>query len=287
MSKRGLGKGLAQLGVNELLATALEPETSDQGTKQVPITQLVPGKYQPRGYMDQTALVELAQSIQAQGIIQPIVVRPQESGYEIIAGERRWRAAQIAGLVDVPVVVRAMDDTAALAVGLIENIQRQDLNIVDQANALSRLAQEFEMTHQEIADVVGKSRATVTNLLRLLKLDSEILNLLQEGQLEMGHARALLGLTPEQQHQYAHLIVEKGLSVRAAEALIQQKQQANSTPRMTSQTLLSADLERLQQGLMDRLNTGVHIQAGQKGRGKIVIRYDSLMHLDQILDRIQ
>lgn len=287
MKKRGLGRGLGDMGVQELLSVATLPEVvvGTSGLTTLPVGTLRPGKYQPRRQMSQEALEELASSIAAQGIIQPIVVRKVEVGYEIIAGERRWRAAQLAGLEEVPVAIRELDDQAALAISLIENIQRQDLNIIEEAMALNRLIEEFQMTHQEAATAVGRSRASVTNMLRLLKLNPDVLGLVEQGHLDMGHARALLALTGEQQSQTANAIVARRLSVREAEDWIRrllERDQVNKSEAV----LVPADIKRLQTGLSDRLGTKVAIKQNAKGRGKLIIHYRTESQLDDILERI-
>lgn len=294
LKKRGLGKGLSELGLSELLSDLNAPPTpvaqaamaaEDSTLRQMPIDLLQPGKYQPRQDMKSDALHELADSIRSQGIIQPIVVRPIATGqYEIIAGERRWRAAQIAGLHDVPVVVRELSDEATVAVALIENIQREDLNAVEEATALARLIEEFTLTHEEVAKLVGKSRATVSNLLRLLALSEEVKRMLAHGDLEMGHARALLSLNPLQQIQIAQTIIAKNLSVREAEKLVQQ----TTTPRAPKPTLRKdPDIQRLQTELSDKLAAAVTINHSPKGKGKLIIDYNSVDELQGILEHIR
>jgi len=285
--RRSLGKGLSELGVNELLSVS-EPTLTPEGLTELttlPINVLKPGRYQPRRQINQEALEELASSIRSQGIIQPIVVRRLNDGYEIIAGERRWRAAQLANLTAVPVVIRDMDNETALAISLIENIQRQDLNIMEEAVALQRLIEEFHMTHQEVAVAVGLSRASVTNTLRLLKLNADVQNLVEIGHLDMGHARALLALEGEQQSQIANAIVARSLSVRETEKLIRRLQ---NTPEKKPQTMISSlDVNRLQQNLSSRLGAKVNIKQNDKGKGKLIIHYHDTEQLDDILNRIQ
>ena len=253
------------------------------------------GRYQPRLDMRPESLQELADSIRAQGVVQPIVVRPlaaQRAGepvrYEIIAGERRWRAAQMAGLHDIPAVIRRVPDEAAVAMSLIENIQRENLNPLEEARALDRLIREFEMTHQTAADAVGRSRAAVSNLLRLLELAEEVKALVETRQLEMGHARALLGLAQaRQQIEVALLVAKKGLSVRETEALVRKLSTAKPDIEDREPPRADPNITRLEQDLTDKLGARVHLQHGAKGRGKLVINYNSLDELDGILAHIQ
>lgn len=289
--KKGLGRGLGEMGVSELLSgfgsvPAIPSIENNNGYKEIDISLLSPGIYQPRRHMDPAALEELASSIESQGIVQPIVVRKQENGYEIIAGERRWRAAQKAGLTEVPVIVRELSDQSVLAIALIENIQRQDLNAMEESMALNRLIEEFQMTHQEVAKAVGRSRAAVTNILRLLKLSPEVRKLLEEGKLDMGHARALLSLADNQQLQVALAVIAKGLSVRQTEQLIQgylHKEDA-STP---AEKKRDANVLSLERNLADKLGAMVQIQQQSKQKGKLVISYNSLDELDGILEHIK
>ena len=256
---------------------------------QLPIEQLQRGVYQPRSHMDEESLQELADSIKSQGVLQPILVRPVDSKskqekYEIIAGERRWRASQIAQLEVVPVIIRDIPDEATLAVALIENIQRENLNPVEEAVGLHRLMEEFELTHQQVADHVGRSRSAVSNLLRLLTLESRVKDLVFERKLEMGHARALLALPSNQQYAYGQKIVDKQLSVRQTEALIKS---ANSNSKSQAKVKpVSADIKRLEDELSDRLQANVQIQ-DKKGKGKLIISYSSLDVLDGILSKIK
>lgn len=296
--KRGLGKGLGDMGLSELLgdmkvakasvATAIarsgELEKTGSTLQEVDVDKIRAGRYQPRRQFDQASLEELAQSIRAQGIIQPIILRRMNDGFEIIAGERRWRAAQLAQLKSVPAVVRDIPDQAAMAMALIENIQRSDLNAIEEATALQRLILEFELTHQEIADAVGKSRALVSNLLRLLKLNPDVRVLVENGQLEMGHARALLALTGGQQSEAAKEVVAKHLSVRHTEELVQRLQ--NASPAQTKKTRLDPNIRKLQQELSERLGAEVSLQHGPKGAGKLVVHYHSLEELDGILEKL-
>jgi ParB family chromosome partitioning protein len=243
------------------------------------------GKYQPRQDINPEKLQELADSIKAQGIIQPIIVRQLAfEKYEIIAGERRWRAAQLAGLTQVPIVVKEMDDRSAMAVALIENIQREDLNPLEEAEALKRLLEEFEMTHQHIADAVGKSRTTITNLLRLIELHPEVKKLLVSKQLEMGHARALLSLEGVKQVVAANKVVKEGLTVRATERLVRE---LHSEPKVQKIKILDKDTLRLQESLTASLGAKVVIDHKENGSGKLVIAYTSLDELDGIISQFK
>ncbi len=295
--KKGLGRGL-----DALLGSAAIPkkevptdptqslppsqvENLDGELRHLPIEFLERGRYQPRRDMDPQALEDLAASIKAQGVMQPIVVRPVGNRkYEIIAGERRWRASQLAGLDKVPCVIRDVPDEAAIAMALIENIQREDLNPIEEAAALQRLQDEFVLTHQQVADAVGKSRTTVTNLLRLMSLSAETRKLVEHGDLEMGHARAILTLESLKQTEAARTIVAKGLSVRQTEALVRRLQQEKLT---TGDVRLDPDIKVLQDDLSDKLGAPVLIQHTAKGKGRLVIRYGSLDELDGILEHIK
>jgi ParB family chromosome partitioning protein len=244
------------------------------------------GRYQPRRDMQPEALEELANSIRSQGIMQPIVVRPIDGGrYEIIAGERRWRACQLAGLDTVPALIREVPDESAAAMALIENLQREDLNPMEEALAMVRLQKEFELTHAEIAQLVGKSRTTITNLLRLTGLREEVQTLLENGDIEMGHGRALLGLAQEEQSAAASTVVSRGLSVRQTEALVRRlvEEKTSSKPQKS----LDPDIKQLQESLSERLGSPVAIQHGAKGRGTLSIKYSSLDELDGILNHIK
>ena len=253
--------------------------------KYLSIDLLQPGKYQPRRDMNPEALEELANSIRGRGIIQPLVVRPLPNRrYEIVAGERRWRASQLAELENVPCVVQDLPDDAALAIGLIENIQREDLNPIEEATALQRLLDEFELTHQQVAEAVGKSRSAITNLLRLMSLNSDVRILLERGDLEMGHARALLALSGAQQSEAARNVVARGLSVRHTEALVRQLQEEKI---IKIKSTLDPDIRRLQDDLSGRIGAPVLIECAANGKGKLVIRYSSLDELDGILDHIK
>ena len=279
---RGLGRGLdALLGADQPAARA-----SADVQKELKVELLEPGKYQPRTRMDEPALRELADSIRSHGVIQPILVRPVSGErYEIIAGERRWRAARIAGLDAVPVIVRPVPDNAALAMALIENIQREDLNPLEQASGIQRLIAEFGITHEQAAEMVGRSRSAVTNLLRLLGLAAPVRELLEQGKLDMGHARALLALSGLQQIETARMIAARGLSVRDTESAVARVLQGprGKNPARTA----DRDVLRLQEELSQSLGTKVVIKAGRKGRGTLAIAYTSLAQLDAILARVK
>jgi len=281
MSK--LNKGLGR-GLDALLSGGIKE--SEDVLRDLNVTQLKPGKYQPRSHMNETLLNELAASIKSQGIMQPILVRELSSGsYEIIAGERRWRAAQLAGLTQVPVLVRKVADNVALAMALIENIQREDLNPLEEATGIQRLIDEFKMTHQAAADAVGRSRSAASNLLRLLKLPQAIQDLLSENKLDMGHARALLGLeNAVQQITAANKIAVEGLSVREAEQLVQKL--THSVKNTGNKKIADRDILGLQERIAERLGTKVGIMHGKKGSGKLIIEYQSLDQLDDVLSKL-
>jgi ParB family chromosome partitioning protein len=297
VKKRGLGRGLDALlgGMREGQAGLEEAneETADGLTEarvtSLPVDLIQRGRFQPRREFDPESLRELADSIAAQGVIQPIVVRPLgDSRYEIVAGERRWRACQQAGLSEIPVVVRDVDEQSAIAIALIENIQRADLNPLEEAGALQRLLTEFGLTHQQVAEAVGKSRTTVTNLLRLQELNDDVKQYLQDGRLEMGHARALLGLRGPQQSSAAQQVVGRGLSVRETERLVRHLQlQGEARPVPERHQELDPNVRRLQDDLAERLGARVAIQQGVRGAGKLVIAYHSLDELDGILAHIK
>jgi len=303
-----LGRGLEAL----LGSTLPRPAATDAGSEDtagetraprneelahLPVNQLQRGRYQPRLDLREETLQELADSIRAQGVVQPIVVRtlavPTAEGrrYEIIAGERRWRAAQIAGLTQIPAVIRNVPDEAAVAMALIENIQRENLNPLEEARALDRLIREFDMTHQTAADAVGRSRAAVSNLLRLLELAEEVKQLVEQRQIEMGHARALLGLggSLRQQVEVATLVAKKGLSVRETEALVRRIVERGGQPDRTpaEPPRLDPDIRRLQDELAEKLGARVAVQHGARGRGRLEIDYNSLDELDGILAHIR
>ena len=275
---KGLGRGL-----DALLGSEDGPRKDAMAT--LLIGSIRPGKYQPRTRMDQQALAELAASIRAQGVMQPLLVRPVgRDHYELIAGERRWRAAQLAGLAEVPVLVRDVQDNAALAMSLIENIQRENLNPIEEATGLQRLIDEFRMTHEQAADAVGRSRSATTNLLRLLKLAKPVQAMLMQGSLEMGHARALLILEGARQIEAAKRIVARGLSARESEALAARLARGPATRRKHK---TDRDLARLEEEISQRLGTTVQIRPGRKGSGTIVVRYSGLDHLDQLLKKLR
>jgi len=280
---KGLGRGLESLlGRDEPSAPAPAPDRQSE----LKVEQLQSGKYQPRSFMDDAALNELASSIKAQGIIQPILVRPVPGGkFEIIAGERRWRAAKLAGLASVPVLVREVADNAALAMALIENIQREDLNPLEQAVGIQRLVAEFGATHDQAADMVGRSRSAVTNLLRLLGLAVPVRDLMQQGKLDMGHGRALLVLTGMQQLEAARTVISKSLSVRETEKLVGQLMRGSE--RNPAKKAVDRDVLRLEEELAQKLGTKVQIKATTKGRGSLHIQYTSLLQLDAILAKLQ
>jgi ParB family chromosome partitioning protein len=287
VKKRGLGRGLDAL--LRPVSTSHEGGAAavDGTLHKLPIEMVVRGRYQPRIDIRQESLQELADSIRAQGMIQPIVVRLVAGGrYEIIAGERRWRAAQLAGLDEVPAVIREVSEQAAMAMALIENIQREDLNPLEEAGALKRLIDEFTMTHQQVAEALGRSRAAVSNLLRLLELCDEVRQLVLERRLEMGHARALLSLAPGLQREAAHQVLIRGLSVRETEALVRR---LLSGPVGTAKKALAGDpdIRLLQDDLSERLGAKVLVQHGPSGKGRLVIHYTTLDELDGILSRVK
>jgi ParB family chromosome partitioning protein len=286
VKKRGLGRGLDAL-LGGSVPSATEP---DKGAdlRELPVDLLQPGKYQPRSDMHPESLEDLANSIRAQGVVQPIVVRELAEGgrYEIIAGERRWRAAQQAGLHEIPAVIRVVPDEAAIAMALIENIQRENLNPIEEAVALQRLIDEFQMTHQQAAEAVGRSRAAVSNLLRLLTLNSDVRRLLEHGDLEMGHARALLALEGDKQSQAAREVVAKGYSVRETEQLVR-RLSAPPAKKAKPAPSLDPNIKSLQDELGEKLAAKVEFQHGTKGKGKLVIHYNSLDELEGILGRIR
>ena len=280
IKNKGLGRGLdSLLGGENINAPAAPGEL-----RELAIGALTPGKYQPRTRMDKAALEELAQSIKQRGIVQPILTREVAGGkFEIIAGERRWRAAQIAGLATVPVLVREIADDAALGIGLIENIQREDLNVMEEAAGILRLIEEFKLTHEEAAQAVGRSRTAVSNLLRLLELAKPVQDMVMETKLDMGHARALLSLAKSRQVELAHQIVHKNLSVRDAERLVK----TESAPVKARKTAITADVNtrRLENDLAEKLGTRVSIKADKKGKGSLTIEFMNYEHLEGILER--
>ena len=294
--KRGLGRGLDALLSNassETPAAQPTPTTGDpsprgEALEQIPVDLIQRGKYQPRRDMHPEALEELAESIRRQGLLQPIIVRPiDDQRYEIIAGERRWRASQLAGLDKIPVIVKSVADDAAIAMALIENIQREDLNAMEEAVALARLRDEFELTQQEVANAVGKSRAAVANLLRLMTLREDVKILLEHGDLEFGHAKALLGLPPEEQSAAASQVVARGLSVRQTESLVRHLLQKDKQEKPGAPAGVDPDIRRLQTDLGERVGVPVQIQHTAAGKGKLVFKYTSLDELEGILEHIK
>jgi ParB family chromosome partitioning protein len=287
MKSKGLGRGLSAL---------LEKDDSNEATvdsqSMVKLDQLRPGKYQPRTRMDDASLAELAASIKEQGLMQPILVRPvstdgNKSRYEIIAGERRWRAAKIAGLAEVPVLVREVPDKAALAMALIENIQREDLNPLEEAAGIHRLVTEFKLTHQEAAEALGRSRTATSNLLRLLQLTEPVQRLIFDGKIDMGHARALLSLDVARQESVARKVAEDGLSVRETEQLVFNLLHPKMPKMAPAASRPNRDVQRLEEELSEALGTTVSIKAGKKGSGTLVIHYASAEHLETVLSRVR
>jgi len=293
MKKPGLGRGLdallgAGLGSSH---SATNEQSIAESLRSLPVDVIQRGRYQPRQDFEPTALQELADSIKAQGVVQPIVVRPlsgQQGKYEIIAGERRWRATQLAGQHEIPVVIRDVPDQTAMAMGLIENIQREELNPMEEATALHRLIDEFALTHSQAAEAVGRSRAAVTNMLRLLTLSHEVKKMLEQGQIEMGHARALLALAPEIQPQAARKVASGRLSVRETEQLVRKMLSPEGAgSKGASHKEIDPNTQELQQQLSERLGAKVQFQHSSQGKGKLVISYNSLDELDGILDHIK
>ena len=277
---KGLGRGL-----DALLSGG--QERADDALTELSVGLLKPGRFQPRTRMDPQSIAELADSIKAQGLIQPILVRPVENGkYEIIAGERRWRASQLAGLTQVPVVIRAVPDRSALAMALIENIQREDLNPLEEATGIQRLVDEFDMTHDAAAQAVGRSRSAVTNLLRLLNLSKAVQDLLMQGKIEMGHARALLPVSGARQAELAHQIISRGMSVREAEQLVGQPE-VSSRKTSRKQHRKDRDLQALEEELSEILGTAVAVKTMRGGRGKLTIAYASLDQLESVLQKLR
>ncbi|AWK83140.1 TPA: ParB/RepB/Spo0J family partition protein [Photobacterium damselae] len=291
MSKRGLGKGLDALFATSSVALAKQQAanqaqtlSNDGALRELAVSQLQSGKYQPRKDMADEALAELTESIRAQGIIQPIIVRElTNTHFEIIAGERRWRAARQAGLKQVPCIVKSVDDRATMAIALIENIQREDLNVMEEAQALERLQSEFSLTHQQLAQAVGKSRTAVSNLLRLNQLATEVKHLVETKQIEMGHARALLALPTEQQLAIAQIVVSKALTVRETEALVKKQLEPQVEAKKVTR---NPAVEAIENRLSEQFGTPVAISKQKNGKGKIVISFDQDHELQQILDKI-
>ena len=289
--KATLGRNLdALLGKTRQAVTVTESEALGMGLHDVSVKDIEPGRYQPRTVMDPDKLEELAESIKAQGLVQPVVIRPlaKAGRYELIAGERRWRATQLAGLTTIPAIIREMEDESALALGLIENIQREDLNPLEEANALKRLIDEFSLTHADAADAVGRSRAAVTNLLRLLELESSVRTMIEKNQLSMGHARCLLGLSTSEQQGVAHEIVAKGLSVRQTEMMVRGMKEKTTAGKKDGATKpKSPDVVRLEQELTETLCAPTSIRHQASGKGQVVIGYTSLDELDGLLERFR
>lgn len=298
--KRGLGKGLNELlsaSLGSSFSTTTEGKTAielsieggeqDQELQYVPLDKIITGPFQPRQHIRHEGLEELAESMRAQGVLQPIVVRKKANQYEIIAGERRWRAAQLAGLESIPAIVRHVPDNCAMAMALIENIQRQDLNPVEEAVALKRLSDELQLTHLQVAEAVGKSRTSITNLLRLLTLNTDVQSLLEQGHLEMGHARALLGLKGAMQSQVAQTVVSRGLSVRETERLVNKLQEGAPAEAQRERVVIDPNIRRLEEDLADKLGAQVVIRHGQRGHGMVVIRYHDVDELEGILAHIK
>lgn len=278
VKQKGLGRGL-----DALLSGDDSAAIAEESLQNLEVSRLQPGKYQPRTNMDQVALAELAESIKAQGVMQPVLVRPISADrYEIIAGERRWRAAQLAGLAEVPALIRKVPDESALAMSLIENIQRENLNPLEQAMGIQRLINEFGMTHQSAGEALGNSRSTISNLLRLLNLSTPVQELMMQGKIEMGHGRAILSLAPAQQIKIANLIAQKQLSVRETEKLVNQIE--HPVTKKTKKP--DRDLLRLQEDVSERLGAEVAIKPKKNGQGNIVIHYTSLDQLDDILSKL-
>lgn len=299
MKRRSLGSNIdiflsrttratAETAATTATATATTATTHEEELRYLPLDVLQRGRYQPRKEIAPEAIQELADSIRAQGVIQPIVVRSiGHDRYEIIAGERRWRASQVAGLTEIPALIKNIPDEAALAIALIENIQRENLSPLEEAYALQRLIDEFDMTHQQVAEAVGKSRATVTNLLRLLGLQADVKILMEQRRLEMGHARALLALSGMQQHQAAREVVARGLSVRETERLVAKWQELATQPPGEARKKLDPNIAVLQRELADKLGAKVVFQQQANGKGKLVIHYGNAEELEGILTRIQ
>ncbi len=288
VKRKGLGRGLDALLGTENEQERVVESGGNEHLKELPVEFLSRGKYQPRRDMHPEALEDLANSIRAQGVMQPIVVRPLGiDSYEIIAGERRWRAAQLVGLETIPALIKDVTDESAMAMALIENIQREDLNAMEEAQALIRLQQEFGLTQQQISQAVGKSRSTVANFMRLTALSSEVQKLLEHGDLEMGHAKVLLGLEGEPQIEAARIAVAKGMTVRQIEALVRRMLQQKNQPKDQKKTRIDPDIRQLQDKLADQLGVPVQIEHSAKGKGRLVLKYNSVDELEGILDHIK
>lgn len=288
--KKPLGRNLgALLGKSRAESGGASDEQEPSALKDLPLDSIRPGRYQPRSAMDPDRLEELAESIRVQGLVQPVVVRPlaRAGTYELIAGERRWRASRMAGKQAVPAIIREVPDEATLALALIENIQRENLNPLEEATALKRLIDEFELTHTQAAENVGRSRAAVSNLLRLLELAPAVRQLVDERKLDMGHARALLALDQAAQVRAARQVVEQDLSVRQTEALVRRTREGQLKPNKKKAAARNPDIERLEQELSERLCAPVTVKHQANGKGQVAIRYTSLDELDGLLDRLR
>jgi ParB family transcriptional regulator, chromosome partitioning protein len=285
MKKKRLGRGLGSLIGNIDDSASASQASSADGLAEIDIDRIQRGRYQPRQVFEPEALQELADSIRAQGVVQPIVVRPEGDHFELVAGERRWRAAQLAGLQKIPAVVRELDARSTAAIALIENIQREDLNPLEEAQAFMRLIEEFDLTHQQVADSVGRSRAAVSNLLRLLDLAEPVKQQVNEGLLDMGHARALLALIRHDQIEIARLVVNRGLSVRETELLVKKKLAVQTTGKEKA-AASDPDVKRLETKISEKLGAGVKIKSGKKGSGQLIISFNSSAELDGILKHL-
>jgi len=285
MKKKRLGRGLGSLIGNIDEVTHVSEQDRASGLSEIDIDRIQRGKYQPRQNFDQQSLQELADSIRSQGIVQPIVVRPEGGHFELVAGERRWRAAQIAGLQKIPAVVRELDGKSAAAIALIENIQREDLNPLEESHALMRLIDEFDLTHQQVADSVGRSRASVSNLLRLLDLADPVKELVNRGLLDMGHARALLGLIRHDQIEVANIVVKRGLSVRETEARVKQVLKGGSGKKAVAEKF-DPDIRRLETQISEKLGAAVKIKSGKQGSGQLIVGFHNPDELEGILNHL-
>jgi len=285
MKKKRLGRGLGSLIGNIDEVAGNDVAEKAEGMIELDIDRIQRGRYQPRQVFEQDALQELADSIRAQGVVQPIVVRPEGNHFELVAGERRWRAAQLAGLQKIPAVIRELDARSAAAIALIENIQREDLNPLEEAQAFLRLIEEFDLTHQQVAESVGRSRAAVSNLIRLLDLAEPVKQQVNKGLLDMGHARALLALIRHDQVEIAKLVVNRGLSVRETERLVKKTLAAPDTAR-AKPAALDPDIKRLENKISEKLGAGVKIKSGKKGSGQLVISFHSSAELEGILEHM-
>jgi len=283
MKKKRLGRGLGSL-IGNIEEVADAPEAA--GLIEIDIDRIQRGRYQPRQVFEPEALQELADSIRAQGVVQPVVLRPEGDHFELVAGERRWRAAQLAGLQKIPAVVRELDARSAAAIALIENIQREDLNPLEEAQAFLRLIEEFDLTHQQVAESVGRSRAAVSNMLRLLDLADPVKQQVNKGLLDMGHARALLALIRHDQVEVARLVVNRGLSVRETELLVK-KTLAGQPERKAKAAARDPDVKRLENRISEKLGAGVKIRTGKKGAGQLVISFNSAAELDGIIGHLK